>query len=102
MLPPQAVTIRVNGQKYSPVVSPEMRRDCGGGEFPRTPTAAQKWGSPLPESAVAPGQTGRVKVASETNCLYDVRLVFADGHEESHRKVDVCKHEHIRVADTGK
>jgi hypothetical protein len=61
------------------------------------PVASQKWGSPLPGSAIAAGKTARVTVASETNCLYDVRLVFADGHEESRHSVDVCKHDHVRT-----
>jgi hypothetical protein len=65
------------------------------------PMASQKWGSPLAGSAVAVGKTARVQVASETNCLYDVRLVFADGHEESRRHVDVCKHDHVRTGRTG-
>ena len=61
------------------------------------PQSAQKWGSPLPNSSVAASSTGSVKVASETNCLYDVRLEFSDGHAEERLKVDVCKHERIQL-----
>jgi hypothetical protein len=66
------------------------------------PMASQKWGSLLPGSSVAVGRTARVNVTSETNCLYDVRLLFADGHEESRRHVDICKHDRVRTTDGGK
>jgi hypothetical protein len=59
------------------------------------PDGSPSWGVPLPSSAVAAGKTGRIKLASETNCFYDVRLVFADRHVEEHEKVDVCKHSRI-------
>jgi hypothetical protein len=61
------------------------------------PEGSPKWGSPLPHSAVAAGQTGSIKVPSETNCIFDVRLVFADGKTEEHDKVDVCKHASIET-----
>jgi hypothetical protein len=61
------------------------------------PESAAKWGSPLPGSSVPAGATGSIKVPSETNCVYSVRIVFADGHAEDRPKVDVCKHSRIRV-----
>jgi hypothetical protein len=61
------------------------------------PQSAAKWGSPLADSSVPAGATGSIKVPSETNCVYDVRMVFADGHAEDRAKVDVCKHSRIRV-----
>jgi hypothetical protein len=61
------------------------------------PQAAAKWGSPLPGSSVPAGVSASIKVPSETNCMYDVRMVFADGHAEDRTKVDVCKHSRIRV-----
>jgi hypothetical protein len=63
------------------------------------PDGSPKWGSPLPNASVAPGKAGSIKVQSETNCLYDVRLVFADGRSEEHDKVDVCKH--VRISTAG-
>ncbi len=65
------------------------------------PEAAADWGSPLPASSVPAGRTVSVKVVSETNCAYDVRLVFADAHTEEHHKVDICKHERIQTGKTG-
>ena len=59
------------------------------------PDGSPNWGSPLQNSAVAVGKSGSSKVPSETNCLYDVRLVFEDGRTEEHDKVDVCKHVRI-------
>jgi hypothetical protein len=65
------------------------------------PQSAAKWGSPLPNSSVRAGASGAIKVASETNCMYDVRIVFADGHTEERSKVDVCKRSRIRVGADG-
>jgi hypothetical protein len=61
------------------------------------PDGSPNWGSPLPNAAVAAGKTGSIKVPNETNCKYDVRLVFADGTSEEHDKVDVCKHDRIET-----
>jgi hypothetical protein len=59
------------------------------------PQSAPNWGMPVPSSAVAAGKTGYIRIASETNCLYDVRIVFADKRAEEHHKVDVCKHDRV-------
>src|SRR5690349_13028666 len=59
------------------------------------PQSVPKWGMPVPSSAVAAGKTGYIRIASETNCLYDVRIVFADKQAEEHHKVDVCKHDRV-------
>jgi hypothetical protein len=59
------------------------------------PESSPNWGMPVPSSAVAAGKTGYIRIASETNCLYDVRIVFADKRTEDRHKVDVCKHDRI-------
>lgn len=55
------------------------------------PNSSPKWGSPLANSAVPAGKTRDLQVVRESNCVFDVRLVFAGGKTEDHPKVDVCK-----------
>ncbi|MDB6088022.1 MAG: hypothetical protein JWN85_806 [Gammaproteobacteria bacterium] len=61
------------------------------------PAGSPVWGSPLPGGRIAAGATQSVVVPSETNCSYDVRLVFENGRTELRGGVDVCKHVRVEV-----
>ena len=65
------------------------------------PDGSPNWGSPLPQAVVAPGKTGAIQVPSETNCRYDVRLVYKDGASEEHDKIDICKRQRIETQRKG-
>jgi hypothetical protein len=55
------------------------------------PSGSPKWGSKLADAKIPAGNTQWVKVPSETNCSYDMRFVYADGHEEERAHTDICQ-----------
>jgi hypothetical protein len=59
------------------------------------PSGSPKWGSKLQESAIAAGASREVKVPSETNCSYDIRVVYENGHAEEHAGADICQRARI-------
>jgi hypothetical protein len=63
-------------------------------EIRAAPAGVTDWShNKLEGGPLAPGQTRDIRLMTETNCLYDVRAVFADGTTEDRHNVDICKHQ---------
>lgn len=57
-----------------------------------TPAGVDRWGRDrLGQSLVAPGQNFPVRLLADGNCLYDIRVVYADGKPEERRRVNTCQ-----------
>ena len=39
---------------------------------------------------VPPGQTGPIRLPADGNCVYDVRVVYANGQTEQRRSLNTC------------
>ena len=60
------------------------------------PAGSSKWGgNVLDGGRIDPQSTRPLHVAVETNCFYDLRIVYGDGHSEERPKVDLCKHQDV-------
>jgi hypothetical protein len=47
--------------------------------------------------AIAPGASFAVRRRLDTNCIFDIRVVFADGHAEDRRGVNTCAVEDVSI-----
>jgi len=55
------------------------------------PNGAAKWGSKIADSEVNAGDHRWIKIPTETNCIYDIRVVYENDQAEEQQKVDICK-----------
>lgn len=57
-----------------------------------TPPEVDGWGRDrLDRSYVPPGQIFPVRLPADGNCVYDIKVVYADGRPEERRRVDTCQ-----------
>lgn len=57
-----------------------------------TPVGMGRWGPDrLTRYLVAPGQVFPLRLPGNGACLYDLRVVYADGHPEERRRVNTCE-----------
>ena len=57
-----------------------------------TPPEVDGWGRDrLDRSYVPPGQIFPVRLPADGNCVYDIKVVYADGRPEERRQVDTCQ-----------
>ncbi len=56
-----------------------------------TPAGMTSWGRDrLGRNAVPPGQTFAVRLPADGNCLYDVKVVYANGQSDERRGLNTC------------
>lgn len=56
-----------------------------------TPAGVDRWGRDrLAQNSVPPGLTFPVRLPADGNCLYDIRVVYADGKPEEKRRLNTC------------
>lgn len=62
-----------------------------------TPAGKENWGHNwlAGRTTIAPGATYPVRRQVDGNCIFDIRVVYADGHIEDQRLVNTCKAEDI-------
>jgi len=61
-----------------------------------TPAGFANWGQDrLNNRPVAPGQSFPVRLLADGNCIYDLRVTWADGRNEDRRGVNACANEDI-------
>ena len=61
-------------------------------EIYATPAGVNGWGQDrLGTSFVGPGTSFPVRLPADGNCIYDIRVVFADGKPEERRRVNTCQ-----------
>lgn len=53
-------------------------------------------GHPIP-----PGQTGPIRLPADGSCVYDVRVVYANGRAEERRGLDTCSVDNVFFPATG-
>ena len=65
-------------------------------EFYATPAGMDRWGRDrLGPFSLSPGQTFPVRLPADGNCVYDLRVVYADGRPEERRQLNTCELEAV-------
>lgn len=65
-------------------------------ELYATPAGVDRWGRDrLGQNSISPGQNFPVRLPADGNCVYDIRVVYADGKPEERRRVNTCQVEAI-------
>ena len=65
-------------------------------ELYATPAGVDRWGRDrLADNYLAPGQSFPVRLPADGNCVYDIRVVFADGRPEEKRRVNTCSFDSV-------
>ena len=63
-----------------------------------TPTGQTTWGRDrLGDRVVDPGQTAPVRLPADGQCIYDIRVVFANGQTDERRRVNTCNVDNVIV-----
>ncbi len=63
-----------------------------------TPAGDANWGrNRLVRGPIAPGASFAVRRRVDGNCIFDMRVVFADGRSEQRRALDTCKADDIAI-----
>ncbi len=61
-----------------------------------SPTAASNWGSDrLGDSQITAGGNAAVRLLADGNCVFDLRVVYEDGHTDERRRVNTCNVDNI-------
>lgn len=63
-----------------------------------TPAGDANWGQNRLEKPVAPGASFAVRRKIDGNCVFDIRVVYADGTRDDRRTVNTCAAEDIAFA----
>jgi hypothetical protein len=61
-----------------------------------TPAGVDRWGRDrLGNNSLPPGSSFPVRLPADGNCVYDIRVVFADGQAEEKRRINTCRIETV-------
>lgn len=67
-----------------------------------SPSSDNNWGSDwLREHVLASGQRFAIRPRRDGNCVFDIRVVFADGSSEERRRVNVCSVNEVAFTSAG-
>ncbi len=50
---------------------------------------------------IPPGQTGPIRLPADGNCVYDVRVLYANGQSEERRGLNTCSVDNVFFPSTG-
>ena len=65
-------------------------------ELYATPAGVDRWGRDrLANNSLPAGSSFPVRLPADGNCVYDIRVVFADGQSEEKRRVNTCRVETV-------
>ncbi len=65
-------------------------------ELYATPAGVDRWGRDrLGSNSLSPGSSFPVRLPADGNCIYDIRVVYADGQPEERRRVNTCQTETV-------
>ena len=68
------------------------RGDQAINELYATPSNVDRWGRDrLEQFSLSPGMTFPVRLSADGTCVYDIRVVYADGKPEERRRVNTCQ-----------
>ena len=80
----------------NPSFSVANRSNQAINEVYATPAGVDRWGRDrLGQNSLSPGQTFPVRLPADGNCIYDIRVVYADGKPEERRRLNTCQLESI-------
>lgn len=61
-----------------------------------TPAGMTTWGRDrIADHPIPPGQTGPVRLPADGNCVYDIRIVYADGQSDERRNLNTCNVDNV-------
>ncbi len=61
-----------------------------------TPAGMTTWGRDrIDGRPIAPGQTGPVRLPADGSCVYDIRVVYANGQADERRNLDTCNVDNV-------
>ena len=61
-----------------------------------TPAGMTTWGRDrLARAPVQPGQNAPVRLPADGNCVYDIRVIYADGRSEEQRGLNTCTMDNV-------
>lgn len=67
-----------------------------------TKTGTTTWGqNRIGGRPVPPGQTGPIRLPADGNCVYDVRVVYANGQAEQRRGLNTCSVDNVLFPSPG-
>ena len=56
-----------------------------------SPASARGWGTDrLGDDQIAPGANAAIRLLADGNCMFDLRVVYEDGHTDERRQVNTC------------
>jgi hypothetical protein len=71
-------------------------------EFFATPSGFANWGRDrLNGKGLAPGARATFRPPANGNCIFDLRVVFADGRAEERHGLNTCQTKEVAVAEAG-
>lgn len=65
-----------------------------------TPAGRTNWGQNRLAAPLAPGASLAVRLPADGNCLYDLRVVYADNAAEERRDVNTCETKQVAFGST--
>ena len=61
-----------------------------------TPAGMTTWGRDrIAGHPIPPGQTGPIRLPADGNCLYDIRIIYADGQSDERRNLNTCNVDNV-------
>jgi len=67
-----------------------------------TPAGMTTWGRDrIANRPIAPGQTGPVRLPADGTCVYDIRVVYANGQTDERRNLNTCSVDNVIFPSPG-
>ena len=67
-----------------------------------TPVGMTTWGRDrIGDRPIPPGQTGPVRLPADGNCVYDIRVVYANGQVDERRSLNTCNVDNVIFPSPG-
>lgn len=67
-----------------------------------TPAGMTTWGRDrIGGRPILPGQTGPVRLPADGNCVYDIRIVYANGQSDERRELNTCNVDNVIFPSSG-
>lgn len=86
------VPVAAAAEAENPSVNLVNRSQQAISELYATPAGVDRWGTDrLARYLLPAGQTFPLRLPADGNCIYDLRVVYADGRPEERRALNVCQ-----------
>lgn len=102
-LAPLAAPLPASAQPQNPSFNLANKSAQPIRELFATPAGEASWGqNRLTSGPVSPGASFAVRLPQGKNCIYDLRVVYADGVREQRQAVNVCRADDVAFAGATK